>query len=59
MYVYGKPKLTNTCITYGIICSTNSFETLMLYMILGDISINRCGLFSYEREIFSFIGAIG
>jgi hypothetical protein len=28
---------TNTCTTYGIVCSPNSSETLMLYMVLGEI----------------------
>jgi hypothetical protein len=54
--LYRKLKLTNTCTTYGIVCSTNSSETLMLYMVLGEIYIYKCcALFSYERGIFSFV----
>jgi hypothetical protein len=50
MYVYRKSKLTNTCIKYGIVCSTNSFEMLKLYIILGDISINIMGYFIMSGE---------
>jgi hypothetical protein len=55
MYVYIKPKLTNTCTTYGIVRLTNSSETLMLYIILGDISINVVGysLMSGESSHYS------